>query len=91
TMNANPRHVIVIANHCGTCGTDNVQVYHEHFPELRISGASSAEAADRLATKLETSLQTVSDPFHGDPVRQAIADLQAFLNREGPAHAGRDL
>ena len=85
-MNAEASRIIVVDNHCGACGTDNVQVYHEHFPELRIMAASSEEAAKRLVTRLETSLNAVSDPFHGDPVRQAIADVQAFVNREGAAH-----
>lgn len=81
-MNGDASKIIVIANHCGACGADNVQVYHEHFPELRVASVSGEEAAERLSTKLELSLEAVSDPFHGDPVRQAIADLRAFLKRE---------
>jgi hypothetical protein len=90
-MNANASKIIVVDNHCGACGTDNVQVYHEHFPELRIMAMSSEEAAERLVVSLETSLGTVTDPFHGDPVRQAIEDIRAFLHREGAAHPARDL
>lgn len=90
-MDADTSKIIVIANHCDTCGTDNVQVYHRHFPELRIMGASSEEAAERLARKLGVALKAVPDPLHGDPVRQAIADVQAFLNKEGAAHLGRNL
>lgn len=90
-MNADASKIIVIASHCGTCGTDNVEVHHKHFPELRIVGASSEEAAERLSTKLSVSLNAVSDPMHRDPVRQAIADVQAFLNREGAAHPARNL
>lgn len=80
-MNADARKIIVIDNHCGACGTENVQVYHEHFPELRIMGATSAAAAERLLMELHLSLEAVSDPFHSDPVRQAMADVQAFLSR----------
>lgn len=90
-MNSDASKIIVVANHCGTCGTDNVQVYHEHFPELRVMGATSEAAAEGLAAKLELSLDAVSDPFHGDPVRQAIADLAAFLKKDGAAHLGRNL
>jgi hypothetical protein len=91
TMNAEASRIIVVDNHCGACGTDNVQVYHEHFPELRIMATSSEEGAKRLVASLESSLNAVSDPFHGDPVRQAIADVQAFVNREGAAHPARHL
>ena len=90
-MDADASKIIVTEHHCGTCGTDNVQVHHEHFPELRIMGASSEDAAERLSRKLEISLEAVPDPLHGDPVRQAIADVRAFLNREGAAHVGRNL
>ena len=90
-MNADASKVVVVASHCDACGTNNVQVYHERFPELRIMGASSEEAAQRLTAKLEMSLAAVWDPLHSDPVRQAIADVQAFVNREGPAHVGRHL
>lgn len=89
-MDADTSKIIVVANHCDTCGTDNVQVYHKQFPELRVMGASSEEAAERLARKLGVSLKAVPDPLHGDPVRQAIADLEAFLKREGAAHLGRN-
>ncbi|HEX7379577.1 MAG TPA: hypothetical protein VF278_20810 [Pirellulales bacterium] len=90
-MNADTRRIVVIDTRCGACGTDHLEVYHEHFPELRIAAASSEEAAARLLTKLEISLSAVSDPFHCDPVREAIADVQAFLNRTGTAHPARDL
>lgn len=90
-MSGDASNIVVTAHHCGTCGTDDVQVYHKHFPELRVGGISSNEAAERLSAKLEISLRAVSDPLHGDPVRQGIADLQAFLNREGAAHVGRNL
>lgn len=53
-------------------------------------GGSSEEAAERLARKLGVSLKAVPDPLHGDPVRQAIADLHAFLSKEGAAHVGRN-
>lgn len=81
-MNGDASRIIVVGNQCGACGADNVQVYHAQFPELRVMGVSSEEAAVRLSTKLETSLMTVSDPMHGDPVRQAIADIQVFLKKE---------
>lgn len=90
-MNADASRIIVIAHECDVCGTDNVLIYHEHFPELRLTGASSAEAAERLAASLGRSLDAVPDPLHADPVREAIADVEAFLNPEGAAHVARNL
>jgi hypothetical protein len=33
----------------------------------------------------------VADPAHREPVRQAIADVKAFLDRKGDVHPARDL
>lgn len=90
-MNTDPRNVIATEDICTTCGTDTIHVYHQKFPELRIGGRTSEEAAERLANRLERSLDTVQDPLHQEPVRQAITDIRAFLGREGNAHPARDL
>jgi hypothetical protein len=90
-MNVDPGKVIVTESRCGACSTETVQVYHQSFPEMRFAGQSAEEAAERLANQLEGSLDAVSDPPHREPVRQAIADLRAFLNWEGAAHPAREL
>lgn len=82
-MNANPRKVIVTEHSCSACGVDNVSVYHENLPELRIAGASAVIAADQLATRLESSLDVVADPARREPVVQAIADARAFVEQGG--------
>jgi hypothetical protein len=88
-MDINPHNVIVTEINCHTCGGENIHVHHQSFPELRIGGQSAGEAAERLASRLESSLDAVSDPAHRVPVQQALADLRAFLNREGPVHPAR--
>jgi hypothetical protein len=90
-MNANPNNVIVMDYACKTCGGESIQVYHEHFPELRVAGPSAGEAAERLAMRLENSLSTVADSGHRDPALQALADVRAFVDRQGAVHPGRDL
>ncbi len=89
-MNANPKNVIVTEHACDACGAGTLQVHHQSFPEMRIGGSSAEEAAERLASRLESSLDVVVDPAHREPVRQAIADVQAFVKREGGFHPSRD-
>src|SRR5690606_17080772 len=64
------------------CGTPRVNVHHQSFPELRISGESPEQAVNDLAVRLEANLAAVSDPMHRAPVQHAIADVQAFINRD---------
>ena len=85
-MNADPRNVIVTDSHCDACSTDTIGVYHQGFPELRLSAISAEAAAERLARRLEGFLDAVSDPPHREPVRRAIADVRAFLSRRGAGH-----
>lgn len=81
-MTADPRTVVVTEEFCNACGTPRVNVHHQSFPEMRISGDSTGQAVDELATRLETNLTAVSDPMHREPVQLAIADVQAFINRD---------
>ena len=90
-MSAEPRNVIVTENACQACGADTIYVHHLSFPEMHIAGRSAGEAAERLAQRLESSLDVVADQAHREPVRQAIADIKAFLDRRGGVHSARDL
>lgn len=90
-MKSDSTKLIVSEGHCDCCGTPSVQVYHPSFPEFRLAASSAEQAAERLASRLETSLDAVSDPSRREPVRRAIADIRAFLSREGGLHPARDL
>jgi hypothetical protein len=90
-MNAEPRNVIVTENACHTCGADTIHVHHQSFPEMHIGGHSADEAAQRLAQRLVSALDVVADQAHREPVRQAIADITAFLDKTCGSHPGRDL
>jgi quercetin dioxygenase-like cupin family protein len=74
--------VVVTEGFCNACGTPQVNVHHESFPELSVSGESPDEGAENLALQLKPNLDAVSDPSHRERVRCAMADVEAFLARE---------
>jgi quercetin dioxygenase-like cupin family protein len=86
-MTAAPKTVVVTEELCNACGAPRVNVHHQSFPELRISGESPDRALDELATRLEANLAAVSDPMHRAPVELAIADIQGFINRDTVSEA----
>jgi hypothetical protein len=90
-MNISPKRVIVTEHVCTACGADRINVRHESFSETRIGGPSAEEAAERLANRLEAALDIIVDPLHREPLRQAIADVRAFINREAGVHPAREL
>lgn len=90
-MDKDPRRVIVTESCCHACSVHTVHVHHEHFPEMRIEDVSAEHAAKHLANRLEAARGTTSDSLHREAVRQAIDDVRAFLDREGPRHLGRDV
>jgi len=81
-MTGDPAMVVVTEEFCNACGTPRVDVHHQNFPELRISGESLGQAVDELVTRLHSNLTAVSDPMHRTPVQLAIADVQAFIDRD---------
>jgi hypothetical protein len=87
---ADPKRIIVTESCCHACSVQNIVVHHEQFPELRIEDVSAEHAANHLVNRLEAQLGTVHDPSHREPLRQAIDDVRAFLDREGPLHICRD-
>ena len=81
-MSSDPRMIIVADDACDACGTLQAVVHHQTFPAMRIKGVSVEDAAKNLAIRLESNLSAVSDPMHREPVQLAIADVQAFLDKE---------
>lgn len=78
-MTADPNMVVVTEASCGACGTPRVKLHHQSFPEMSTSDESPRRAAESLLLHLKSSLDAVSDPGHQEPVRGAIADVQAYL------------
>jgi hypothetical protein len=85
-METDPRRVIVTENSCYACSVYTIRVHHAHFPELRFVDIS----AEHLVNRLEAQRGTTSDPSHREALRQAIDDVRAFRDPEGPVHLGRD-
>ena len=81
-MTGNPEMVVVTEEFCNACGTPRVNVHHQSFPELRINGESPDQAVDELVIRLKSNLTAASDPMHRAPVQLAIADVQAFIDRD---------
>jgi quercetin dioxygenase-like cupin family protein len=50
--------------------------------EMRISSESPRQAANELLVRLKSNLAAASDPMHRAPVQLAIADVQAFIDRD---------
>ena len=80
-MTGDPTTIVVSEEFCNACGTSRVNVHHQSFPEMWTSGESVDLAVGKLANRLEANLDAVSDPMHRAPVQLAIADVQAFINR----------
>ena len=81
-MTGDPRMIAVTEEFCNACGTPQIDVHHQTFPEMRISGESLDQAVDELVTRLQSNLGAVSDPMHRAPVQLAIADVLAFIDRD---------
>ena len=87
---ADPKRIVVTESSCHACSVRNVLVHHQQFPELRIEHVSAEQAAKHLVNRLEAQRGTAPDPLHREVLGQAIDDVRAFLDREGPVHLGRD-
>ncbi len=81
-MNGDPKRVIVSETTCNATNVRTVQVYHQSFPEEHVEDASPELAARHLVNRLEASRGVAPDPLHRGALRQAIADLQAFVESE---------
>lgn len=90
-MKADPKRIVVTESNCHACSVHYIRVHHAHFPEMRIEDVSAEHAARQLLTRLEAARGSTPDAMHREAARQAIDDLRAFLDREGPAHLGRDV
>ena len=89
-MSADPKRIVVTESCCHACSVRTVHVYHNHFPEMHVEDISAEHAAGLLVNRLEAAGGTNPDSLHRETLRQAVDDLRAFLNHEGPIHLGRD-
>lgn len=60
---------------------DTVQVTHRDFPDLWAEGDSIEDAAANLVQSLTREINEVGDDSRRDSLRQAVAEVQAFIER----------
>jgi predicted RNase H-like HicB family nuclease len=60
---------------------DSVRVSHNDFPNLRADGDSVEDAAANLVQVLTRALNDTEDDAHRASLRQAITEVQAFIER----------
>jgi hypothetical protein len=58
---------------------DSVQVSHNDFPDIQADGDSIEDAADNLVRLLTYEISEVEDDTVRDSLRQAVAEVQAFI------------
>jgi hypothetical protein len=58
------------------------RVHHRDFPEIRAEGASPKEAASLLVHQLSRALDSALIDWRRDRVKEAIADVQAFVDQD---------
>ena len=86
-----PKRIIVTESCCQGCGVHVILVHHETFPEMRVEALSAERAAGHFMNRLKAILDSTPDPSRREAVLRALADAQAFLDREGAAHIARDI
>ncbi len=57
------------------------QVHHRDFSEIRADGESAKDAAAHLANKLAAALDSALTDWRRQTIGQAIADVQAFVQK----------
>ncbi len=82
-MSIDPSPVIVTR----TGHSSTTTVHHRDFAEIRAEGKSPRDAAKHLANKLTLALDTALTDWRRESVDRAIADVKAFVEREGSSEA----
>lgn len=78
-MTADPSKVIVATGATGIAA----QVNHRDFPDVRADGETPAIAARNLLGHLARALDSAATDPDRAPIRQAIADVQEFVDQAG--------
>lgn len=83
-MGTDSNPIVVTTGVCRQCDSvHTTTVYHRDYPEVRAEGDSPALAATELRGRLGRTLESTVDRWRMEPVREAIADIDAFLAATG--------
>lgn len=74
---ADPSKVIVTTG----ATPDAVKVHHGDLPELQADGETPEAGAANLLLDLIRELDGVPDDLHREPLKRALADVRAFMER----------
>jgi hypothetical protein len=77
-MDADPGRVIVSTG----ASASTTRVHHRDFSEIRAEGASPKEAASLLVHQLTRALDSALIDWRRERVKEAIADVQAFVDQD---------
>jgi hypothetical protein len=69
----------VIVAPCSTGHTNQMQVHHRDFPEIRGEGETAAAAAGQLVNHLTRALDSALTVWRRDTIQQAIVEVQEFI------------
>jgi hypothetical protein len=78
-MRGHPSRVIAETNHRAEHSVHAILVHHRHFPDISAEGTTPAQGARRLMNLLSQSLDSVGSKWRHDAIKQALADVAAFL------------
>jgi hypothetical protein len=77
-MSGDPEKVVV-----ATCPPPQAYTaHHGDIPELQSDGESPLAAATNLAQDLTREIDGTADKLHREPAKQALTDVQAYIEKE---------
>jgi quercetin dioxygenase-like cupin family protein len=83
-MSGDQSKVVTTESVCACQAVHTHHVHHRDFPEVHVEGLSPGDAASHLKGRLTSILDTTSSDQHRDRVRQAIEDVESFVEANPP-------
>lgn len=83
-MIGNLGNVIRTDSVCACQAVHTHHIHHRDFPEVHVEGLTPGAAAEHLAGRLTSILDSTSSELHRDRVNQAIQDVRAFVEANPP-------
>ena len=75
--------VIVQTGECACHSVHITHIHHRNFPEIWAECGTAAEGAAHLSNLLARELEGAGDDWHRESIRQAVADVQAYVDASG--------
>jgi hypothetical protein len=79
-MQHSTSRVVVTESKCSCHSVSTTQIHHRHFPEIWAQGPTALEGATQLTRHLERALEASRSQWHTKIMREALADVSAFLD-----------